>query len=204
VTEAVVHVVDDDAAMRDAIAATLRSFGLAAATYESCAAFLTVPPPAVPCCLLLDVRMPGSSGLDFLARHVAQPAAMPVVVLTAYADVPMSVQAMKAGAMDFLTKPYEDTALLTAVRAALARHAGTLEEERKRSLVRTRHASLTGRERVVLELVVLGKLNKQVAHELGVSEITVKLARAAMMRKMGARTLADLVGMMDGMDRTLL
>ncbi|RVT91329.1 response regulator transcription factor [Sphingomonas crocodyli] len=192
---ATVHVIDDDPSMRRAISALLRSAGVASCTYESCAEFLRADRPDGLACLMLDVRLPGMSGLDFQAQLAAQGIDLPVVMITGHGDVPMSVQAMKAGAVDFLTKPFRDQDLLDAVNAAIDRHRTWRLTHARTSDLLSRYASLSTREKQVMELVTTGRLNKQAAFDLGLSEITVKLYRASAMKKMKARTLADFVRM---------
>jgi FixJ family two-component response regulator len=194
-TAAIVHVIDDDNSMRRAIAALLRSVGIASQTYESCAQFLQAALPDAPSCLLLDVRMPGTSGLDFQSQMASHKLDLPVIIITGHGDIPMSVQAMKAGAVDFLTKPFRDQDLLDAVGAAIARDAEGRRTRSQLAELTSRYETLSVREREVMELVTAGRLNKQAAFDLGLSEITVKLYRASAMKKMGARTLADLVKM---------
>ncbi|MBO9623362.1 MAG: response regulator transcription factor [Sphingomonas sp.] len=191
----IVHVVDDDPSIRRAIAALLRSVGIDSVTYESCSEFLDAEIAPVPSCLLLDVRLPGTSGLDFQNQLASHGIDLPVIVITGHGDVPMSVQAMKAGAVDFLTKPFRDQDLLDAVSAAVERHARLLEASGKIHELTRRYETLSTREKQVMELVTAGRLNKQAAFDLGLSEITVKLYRASAMKKMEARTLADLVKM---------
>ena len=192
---ALVHVIDDDDSVRRAVAALLRSVGIASATYESCQRFLDAERPDVPSCLLLDVRLPGISGLDFQAQLAARGIAFPVVMITGHGDVPMSVRAMKAGAVDFLTKPFRDQDLLDAIAAAIDRHGQRRAADAETDGLRARYARLSAREKQVMGLVTAGRLNKQAAFDLGLSEITVKLYRASAMKKMEARTLADLVKM---------
>jgi FixJ family two-component response regulator len=193
--DALVHVIDDDDSIRRAVAALLRSVGIASATYDSCQRFLDAEHPDVPSCLLLDVRLPGISGLDFQAQLGGRGIAFPVVMLTGHGDVPMSVRAMKAGAVDFLTKPFRDQDLLDAVAAAIDRHKQRRSADADAADLQARYASLSSREKQVMGLVTAGRLNKQAAFELALSEITVKLYRASAMKKMAARTLADLVRM---------
>ncbi|PWR24141.1 response regulator transcription factor [Zavarzinia aquatilis] len=194
-TEAIVHIVDDDPSMRTAVAALLRSVGMRSATYESCLDFLAAAPSDVAGCLLLDVRLPGLSGLDFQARMRELGVELPVIMITAHGDVPMTVRAMKAGAVDFLPKPFRDQDLLDAVNAAIAQDVRRRAAGDQIRALRALHESLSLRERQVMALVTAGLLNKQAAHELGLSEITVKIYRAGAMKKMGARTLAELVRM---------
>jgi FixJ family two-component response regulator len=191
--QAVVFVVDDDQAVREATGSLLRSVGLRVETFETAKEFLGSSRPDVPGCLVLDVRLPGLSGLD-LPRELASAGLMiPIIFITGHGDVPMSVQAMKGGAVEFLTKPFRDQALLDAIQQAIDRD----RVERRRRLemgeLRRRYASLTSREREVMMLVVRGLLNKQIAAQLGRSEITVKVHRAQVMHKMQADSLAALV-----------
>jgi len=196
-SEPVVHVVDDDLSVRQAIQSLLESVGLRARAYGSAAEFVSEEAWDGPGCVLLDVRMPGVSGLEFQTRMAGLGVTLPVIFVTGHGDIPMSVRGMKAGAVDFLTKPFRDQDLLDAVSAALE-----LDRERRAldadvESLRTRYASLSQREREVMRLVSAGRMNKQVAHELAISEVTVKIHRGAAMRKMGARSLPDLVRMAD-------
>lgn len=193
--ETAVHVVDDDASMQKAVSSLLRSVGIGCYSYESCQVFLAASLPDVPACLLLDVRLPGMSGLDFQTQLASHDIRLPVIMFTGFGDVPMSVQAMKAGAVDFLTKPFRDQDLLDAVATAIERDRRQRVEARELSSLSERWDSLSMRERQVMELVTAGHLNKQAAFELGLSEITVKLYRASAMKKMAARTFPDLVKM---------
>lgn len=194
-SQAIVHAIDDDDSMRRAVSALLRSVGIEACTYGSTAEFLAAELPDVPSCLLLDVRLPGTSGLDFQAQLSTHGIRLPVIMLTGFGDVPMSVRAMKAGAVDFLTKPFRDQDLLDAVAAAVARDVQRRKADGEFDLLSSRYRDLSERERQVMGLVTAGRLNKQAAFDLGLSEITVKLYRASAMKKMAARTLADLVKM---------
>ena len=190
---AVVYVVDDDAGVRQMIARMVRSVGLAAESFESVQAFLERLDPTRPGCLVLDVRLPGESGLD-LQDHLEKAGIdLPIVFVTGHGDIPMSVRAMKGGAVDFIEKPFRDQDLLDAIHAALARDASQRRDAQARAAARARLDTLTPRERQVLERVVAGLLNKQVAAELGTSEQTIKLHRGRAMRKMGAESLAQLV-----------
>jgi FixJ family two-component response regulator len=195
VQDVLVHVIDDDESMRRALAALLRSVGIATVTYDSCQAFLDAERADVPACLLLDVRLPGISGLDFQAQLGARGINLPVVMITGHGDVPMSVRAMKAGAVDFLTKPFRDQDLLDAIAVAIDRHVQRRAAEAEATALQARYARLSAREQQVMRLVTAGRLNKQAAFDLGLSEITVKLYRASAMKKMEARTLADWVKM---------
>ncbi len=190
-----VFIVDDDEAMREALVSLIRSAGL---RVEACAAareFLRRPRPPTPACLVLDVRLPGVNGFDVQEELAATTDAIPIIFITGHGDIPMSVRAMKAGAVDFLPKPFRDEDLLAAIAAALRRDRENGERRAELAGLRERYATLTPREREVMELVVRGFLNKQVAGELGTSEITVKVQRAQVMQKMQAATFADLVRM---------
>lgn len=193
----VVFVVDDDASSRTSLTNLLRSVGLTVQTFSSAPEFLAARRPETPSCLVLDVRLPGVSGLDLQRRMAEAGAGIPIIFVTGHGDIPMSVEAMKAGAVEFLTKPYRDQALLDAVHQALERDRRTRTARADADDLRRRHDSLTERERRVMALVASGLLNKQVAAELGTSEATVKIHRHKVMEKMGAASLADLVRMAD-------
>lgn len=197
---AVVHIIDDDASLRGALDSLFRSTGLETRQYESVAAFMAeARQPDKPGCLVLDVRLPGMSGLDFQQKLDELGVGLPAVLMTGHGDIPMSVRAMKAGAVDFLAKPFRDQEMLDAVGAALARDEARRAESGKLEALKAAYATLSQRERQVMALVAAGKMNKQVAGELNLSEITVKIHRAAAMRKMGAKTLADLVRMAEAL-----
>ncbi|WP_339947881.1 response regulator transcription factor [uncultured Albimonas sp.] len=196
-TRPVVHVLDDDEAVRLAIASLLQSVGLESRTHGSTQAFLEAERPDVESCLVLDVRLPGTSGLDLQELLAERGVELPVILVTGHGDIPMSVRGMKAGAVDFLSKPFREQDLLDAVARALAIDRARRAERHGLEALRARYATLSPRERQVMARVAAGLLNKQVAGELGISEITVKIHRGAAMRKMDARTLPDLVRMQD-------
>jgi FixJ family two-component response regulator len=190
-----VFVVDDDRSIRESLSDLIRSAGLNVQTFASAQAFLISQRPDVPSCLVLDVQLPGVSGLDLQQKLAEGNAPIPIIFITGYGDVPMTVQAMKAGAVEFLTKPFGDDVLLSAIGHALEHSRTALDHEAEMRGLRDRYASLSRREREVMALVVSGLLNKQVGFELGISEITVKAHRGQVMRKMQADSLADLVTM---------
>jgi FixJ family two-component response regulator len=200
----IVRIVDDDPSMRRALTNLFQSVGLKVEAFGSAAEVMDAKPPAVPSCLVLDIRLPGSSGLDLQADLAKANIHTPVIFITGHGDIPMTVRAMKSGAVDFLTKPVRDQDMLDAVQAALERDRKRRDAEKSVSGVRSRFESLSTRQRDVLSLVASGLMNKQVAAELGLAEITVKIYRGQIMRKMGARSLADLVRMTDalGIPRT--
>jgi FixJ family two-component response regulator len=191
----IVFVVDDDVSVRESLELLIRNAGWQPETFESAQEFLSRPRAVVPSCLVLDLTLPGLNGLDLQKRVAVDRTDMPIIFITGYGDVPMTVQAMKAGAVEFLTKPFGDDALLSAIRQALERSRTALDHEAEIGGLRDRYASLSRREREVMALVVRGLLNKQVGFELGISEITVKAHRGKVMRKMEADSLADLVTM---------
>lgn len=188
-------VVDDDISVRESLELLIRTEGWDAETFASARDFLVRPRVVVPSCLVLDLSLPGLTGLDLQKRIAAERSEMPIIFITGHGDVPKTVQAMKAGAVEFLTKPFSDIELLSAIRQALERSRAALGEEAKLQALRDCYASLTARERDVMALVVSGLLNKQVGGELGISEITVKAHRGRVMQKMKADSLADLVKM---------
>jgi FixJ family two-component response regulator len=197
--EPVVFIVDDDVAFREALLRLFRSVSLRAEVFGSAAEFLRTRLPDAPSCLILDVRLPGLSGLDIQAELAKSGVHIPIVFMTGHGDVPMSVEAMKAGAVDFLTKPFRDQAMLDAVTKSLERDRHRREQERAAAGLRARYETLSPRERQVMALVTAGLMNKQVAGEVGLSEITVKIHRGNVMRKMAAKTLADLVRMAESL-----
>jgi FixJ family two-component response regulator len=196
----VAFVLDDDADVRDGLSNLLRSVDIAVQTFRSTEDFLSGNRPDRPACLILDVRLPGTSGLDFQQELARLGVSMPIIFITGYADVPMSVQAMKAGAVEFLCKPFRDEDLLRAVRSAIKKDALQREKTSALSALRTSFTSLTPREQEVMAYIVSGLMNKQIAGQLRLSEITVKVHRASIMRKMNAKSLAELVRQADALE----
>jgi len=196
-SQELVFVIDDDASMRTSLSSLFRSVGLKVEVFDSAADFLKVGRPVAASCLVLDVRLPGVSGLDFQAELVKANIRIPIVFITGHGDIPMTVKAMKAGAVEFLTKPFREQDLLDAVRLGLERDRARRAGEAILSELRGRFEGLTSREQEVMAFVTSGLMNKQIAADLGVSEITVKVHRGNVMRKMSAKSLADLVRMAD-------
>lgn len=193
--EPIVHIVDDDLGVRTSLESLFQSVGLTTRQHSTAQSFLDSGQSEQAGCLVLDVRLPGVSGLDFQDRLNASGIAMPIVFMTGHGDIPMSVRGMKAGAVDFLAKPFRDQDMLDAVAAALERDRAARSESGELAVLQTRYEQLSPREKQVLGMVATGLLNKQIAHELGLSEITVKVHRGAATRKMGARNMVELLKM---------
>ena len=193
----IVFVVDDDPSVRSSLKFLLSTVGLQVESFDSADAFLHKNPPDAPSCLVLDVRLPGLSGLDFQRELAARNARIPIIFLTGHGDIPMSVRAMKAGAVEFLTKPFRDQDLLDAVRIALERDRARREQDKDVTILQQRFDSLTSREQEVISMVVSGMLNKQIADQLGTAESTVKVQRSRAMEKMHAESLVDLIRMIE-------
>jgi FixJ family two-component response regulator len=199
-TDAIVFVVDDDPSIREAIKSLISLEGLRVETFGSAQEFLRNERPDLPGCVVLDVEMPGLSGLDLQRELAAHGVKLPIIFITGYGDIPMSVRAMKAGATEFLTKPFRDQDLLDAIQQALERDRDARQHSKEIAEVRQRFDALTAREREVMSLVVAGWLNKQIGFELKISEITVKIHRGRVMNKMGAQSLAELVRMTERLE----
>ena len=190
-------VIDDDPDVRGSLGGLMRSVGLQVTLLASVPEFLKLGRPEGPTCLILDVRLPGRSGLDFQRELAAANIQIPIIFITGHGDIPMTVQAMKGGAIEFLTKPFRDQDMLEAIQLGLARDRAWRENEKALAVLQARHDTLTPREREVMALVVTGRLNKQIAGDIGISEITVKIHRGQVMRKMQASSLPDLARMAD-------
>jgi FixJ family two-component response regulator len=197
---AFVYIVDDDQAVRESLGDLLQSMGYRVALYASASDFLKVELPDVPACLVLDVRLPGTSGLELQAYLASINAGLPVILMTGYGDIPMSVRAMKLGAVDFLTKPIRNQDLLDAVAVAIRKDSDRRQETAHIAQLKEKYALLTARERQVMALVASGLMNKQVAQELSISEVTVKMHRGSVMRKLGAKSLATLARIAEALD----
>src|SRR5262245_2101478 len=197
--EPMVFVIDDDEGVRQALQRLFQSVDLKVEAFGSAAEFLKQKMPSAPSCLVLDVRLPGISGLDFQSELAQAKIDIPVIFITGHGDIPMSVKAMRAGAVEFLPKPFRDQDLLDAVRVGIDRDRARRETESATSNLRKRYDGLTAREQQIIALVSSGLLNKQIAAEIGVTEVTVKVHRGNMMRKMGAKSLAELVRMVDAL-----
>jgi FixJ family two-component response regulator len=197
--EPAVVIIDDDPEIRDALQALLETVNLRAAPFATASEFLASKRPQGPCCIVADVRLPGLSGLDFQQELARENIQIPIIFITGYGDIPMSVRAMKAGAVEFLTKPLRSQDLLDAIQAALRRDRARLENERTLADLRARHETLTAREREIMALLVSGRVNKQIAAEIGISEVTVRLHRGQIMQKMRASSLADLIRSADSL-----
>jgi FixJ family two-component response regulator len=200
--DAIVFVVDDDSSIREAIKSLVSLVGLRVETFGSAQEFLRNERPDLPGCVVLDVELPGLSGLDLQRELAAHGINLPIIFITGYGDIPMSVRAMKAGATEFLTKPFRDQDLLDAIHQALERDRAARQHSRELAELRDRFDALTSREREVMNLVVTGWLNKQIGFELKISEITVKIHRGRVMSKMGAQSLAELVRMTERLEIT--
>jgi FixJ family two-component response regulator len=203
--QAVVFVIDDDESMRRSLATLLRSVGLDARVFFSPQEFMRAERPDAPACLVLDVRLPGLSGLAFQEQLAKEGIALPIIFITGHGDVPMTVRAMKAGAVEFLTKPFDEQVLLDAIHGAIERDRQRRRHAAQLAELQERYRALTEREREIFSFVIAGRLNKQIAAELGLSVVTVKVHRAQVMRKMRAKSIVDLVRMADqlGVPRTV-
>jgi len=202
--EPIVYVVDDDVSIRESLGLLFRSVGLRAELFTSANELLQSKLPPVPSCLVLDVRLPGLSGLGLHTELIKANIHIPIIFITAHGDIPMSVRAMKAGAIDFITKPFRDQDMLDAITAAINRDRVRLDAERARLDLQKRFGNLTSREQQVMALVTTGLMNKQVAAEMGLREITIKIHRGRVMKKMHAKSLADLVKMAEALNRVKL
>jgi FixJ family two-component response regulator len=195
--QATVVVIDDDESVRESLRGLLETICLNVALFRSVEAFLSTNPPVLPSCIVLDVRLPGASGLELQKQLIAADVDTPIVFITGHGDIPMSVRAMKAGAIEFLSKPFREQELLDAVRQGIERHRASVAQRRAWAQIRDRFAGLTDREKEIMTLLARGRMSKQIAGQLGISEVTVRVHRSQIMQKMGARSLADLVRMAD-------
>jgi FixJ family two-component response regulator len=193
----IVVVIDDDESVRESLRGLLETISLKVALFRSVEAFLGANPPVIPSCIVLDVRLPGASGFELQKQIVAADVDTPIVFITGHGDIPMSVRAMKAGAIEFLSKPFREQELLDAVRQGIERHCASDAQRRAWAQIRERFAGLTDREKKIMTLLARGRVSKQIAGQLGISEVTVRVHRSQIMQKMGARSLADLVRMAD-------
>jgi FixJ family two-component response regulator len=192
-----VVVIDDDESVRDSLRGLLETISLDVALFRSVEAFLSANPPVLPSCIVLDVRLPGASGFELQKQLVSADVDTPIVFITGHGDIPMSVRAMKAGAVEFLAKPFREQELLDAVRQGIERHRASVARRRAWVQIRERFATLTDREKEIMTLLARGRVSKRIAGQLGISEVTVRVHRGQIMQKMGARSLADLVRMVD-------
>jgi len=195
-----VVVIDDDESVRESLRGLLETISLHVALFRSVEAFLSANPPVLPSCIVLDVRLPGASGFELQKQLTAADVDTPIVFITGHGDIPMSVRAMKAGAIEFLAKPFREQELLDAVRQGIERHRARAAQRRGWAQVRQRFANLTDREREIMTLLARGGVSKQIASQLGISEVTVRVHRSQIMQRMGARSLADLVRMVDRLE----
>ena len=192
-----VVVIDDDESVRDSLRGLLETISLDVALFRSVEAFLSANPPVLPNCIVLDVRLPGASGVELQKQLVAADVDTPIVFITGHGDIPMSVRAMKAGAIEFLSKPFREQELLDAVRQGVERHRASVAQQRAWAQIGERFSSLTDREKAIMTLLALGRASKQIAGQLRISDATVRVHRSQIMQKMGARSLVDLVRMAD-------
>jgi FixJ family two-component response regulator len=195
-----VVVIDDDESVRESLRGLLETVSVNVALFRSVEAFLSANPPVLPSCIVLDVRLPGASGFELQKQLVAAEVDTPVIFITGHGDIPMSVRAMKAGAIEFLSKPFRDQELLDAVRQGVERHRASVAQRRAWVQIRKRFAGLTDREKEIMTLLARGRVSKQIADQIGISEVTVRVHRGQIMQKMGARSLADLVRMADRLE----